>query len=86
MSQGSSDVRFETNFMTLAFCAMMLLFGVAAVVGDWSSGPVGAGGPQANVDSADRRERERLEYLSQADARRAAAIRERWREDERRRV
>ena len=39
MPQGSSDVRFEANFLTLAFCGMMV-FGVGAVVGEWSRGPV----------------------------------------------
>ena len=87
MSQGNSDVRSETNFKTLAFCVMTVLLGVAAVVGNWSSAADFVAGESAtDVDTDDRRELERVEYLSQADAQMADVLHERWRDEERRRV
>ena len=94
MSQGSSDVRFEANFLTLAFCGMMV-FGVGAVVGDWSRDPSGSGGPApdavsaavaSDAGAADRRQQERLESASRADAARAAMLDERRRAADWRRV
>ena len=95
MSQGSSDVRFETNFLTLAFGAMMVLLGVGAVVGDWSPDPSGSGGPApdavsaavaSDAGAADRHERQRLESASRADAAMAAMLDERRRAADWRRV
>ena len=94
MPQGSSDVRFEANFLTLAFCGMMV-FGVGAVVGEWSRDPSGSGGPvpdavsaavASDAGAADRREQERLESVSRADAARAAMLDERRRAADWRRV
>ena len=95
MSQGSSDVRFETNFLTLAFGAMVVLLGVGAVVGDWSPDPSGSGGPAPDAVSAavapdaggaDRHEQEPLESASRADAAMAAMLDERRRAADWRRV